>query len=168
MWGAISMSFGAMSEIVYLLAEDTESDAVLVKMEMERHTGAKLLAVRDGQEAIDYLLGTPPYNDRKQFPLPDIIVMDLKMPRLSGFDFLQWRRTEAPLELRVIPVIVFSGSDLQRDVWRAYELGANRYMVKPNDLATFRKQLSSMCENWGHYTQLVRRGRSPALGDSLL
>src|ERR1041385_2185430 len=161
MWGAISMSFGAMSEIVYLLAEDTESDAVLVKMEMERHTGAKLLAVRDGQEAIDYLLGTPPYNDRKQFPLPDIIVMDLKMPRLSGFDFLQWRRTEAPLELRVIPVIVFSGSDLQRDVWRAYELGANRYMQKPSDLADLREQLSTMVKSWGRFTKLPQPGAGP-------
>jgi CheY-like chemotaxis protein len=151
------IGFGDIPEVVYLLAEDSESDALLFRMEMGRHAGARLFTVQDGQEAIDYLQGVPPYDDRRQNPLPDIILMDLKMPRVDGFDFLQWRRTEAPVELRVIPVIVYSGSSLQRDVWRAYELGANRYMAKPLGLDTLRTQLSSTCEHWGQFTQLVKR-----------
>jgi CheY-like chemotaxis protein len=143
--------------MVFLLAEDTEEDALLVKMEMGRQQGVRLAMVSDGQEAIDYLLGNQPYNDRKQFPLPDIILLDLKMPRVSGFDVLQWRREAAPEELRVIPVIVMTGSALQEDVRHAYALGANRYMTKPSELGALRKQMSLMVENWGHNTELVNR-----------
>jgi CheY-like chemotaxis protein len=104
-------------------------------------------------------LGKQPYNDRKQYPLPDIILLDLKMPRLSGFDVLTWRRETASEELRVIPVIVMSGSALQEDVRRAYALGANRYMTKPNELTAFRQQMALMVENWGHNTELVNRSQ---------
>jgi CheY-like chemotaxis protein len=145
--------------MVFLLAEDTETDALLVKMEMDRQPGVRLMIVSDGQEAIDYLLGKQPYNDRKQYPLPDIILLDLKMPRLSGFDVLKWRLESAPEELRVIPVIVMSGSALQEDVRRAYALGANRYMTKPNELTAFRQQMALMVENWGHNTELVNRSQ---------
>jgi CheY-like chemotaxis protein len=150
-----------MSQVVYLLVEDTDADAQLVEMEMKRHADSRLIWVGDGQEAVDYLLGAQPYNDRKEHPIPDIILLDIKMPRLSGFDFLEWRRTSAPLELRVIPVIMYSGSDLQRDVWRAYELGANRYMQKPSDLADLREQLSTMVKSWGRFTKLPQPGAGP-------
>jgi CheY-like chemotaxis protein len=150
-----------MPELVYLYAEDVDVDALLVSREMARHPDSRLLRVNDGQEAIDYLLGTTRYEDRKRFPLPNIILLDVKMPRMNGFDFLQWRRAEAPPDLRVIPVIMFSSSNIQDDVWRAYQLGANRYMVKAGDLDTLGKQLAAMCENWGKYTELAQRNARP-------
>jgi CheY-like chemotaxis protein len=146
-----------MREFVFLLVEDTDADALLVKMEMARHPGVHLMMVEDGQDAIDYLLGTESYSDRKQFPLPDVILMDLKMPRVSGFDFLKWRREEAPEALRLIPVIVMSGSSLPKDVRRAYALGANRYMTKPAQLDVFRQRIALMVENWCRHTELVNR-----------
>jgi len=143
-----------MSEVIYLLVEDTETDAWLVKVEMGRQPHTRLTWVRDGQEAVDYLLGERPYNNREQYPLPDVILLDLNMPRMDGFEFLEWRRTSAPRDLRIITVIVFSSSNLQYDVCRAYELGANRYMVKPLDLAAFRTQITLMVSVWGRSSEL--------------
>ena len=65
-----------MDGMVYLLVEDTDTDALLVKMEMARHPGFRLIWVKDGQDGIDYLMGKQPYNDRKQFPLPDMIMLN--------------------------------------------------------------------------------------------
>src|ERR1043166_8030571 len=152
-----------MNGLTFLLVEDSDSDALLVKMEMARHADIRLIWVHDGQEAIDYLLGEPPFNDRAQYPLPDMIMLDLKMPRMSGFDVLQWRQQQAPVELRVIPVLVMSGSDLQQDAWRAYSMGANRYMTKPGNLGIMRRRIDLMVENWGEHTVLVKPDTSRSM-----
>jgi CheY-like chemotaxis protein len=146
-----------MPEIVFLLVEDTDTDALLVKIEMARYPGVRLMTAIDGQEAIDYLLGKPPYDDRKQFPLPDVILLDLKMPRISGFDFLKWRREEALEAFRLIPVIVLSGSSLTDDVRRAYALGANCFMSKPTGLDVLRQRMALTVDLWGRHTELVTR-----------
>jgi len=149
--------------MTFLLVEDSESDALMVKMEMARHAGIRLVWVHDGQEAVDYLLGEAPFNDRPQYPLPDMILLDLKMPRMSGFDVLKWRQEEAPIEVRVIPVVVLSGSDLEQDAWRVYSLGANHYMTKPADLDVLRRRITLMIEIWGEHTVLAKPGVSGAM-----
>jgi len=88
-----------------------------------------LQIVRDGQEAIDYLSGAGKFADRQKFPLPYLILLDLKMPRKTGIDVLEWLH-EQP-ELRCLPVVVFSSSAHRKDIARAYELGANGFVVKP-------------------------------------
>jgi CheY-like chemotaxis protein len=140
------------------LAEDSESDALMVKMEMARHAGTRLVWVQDGQEAVDYMLGKEAFNDRAKYPLPDLIVLDLKMPRMSGFDFLKWRQEQAPVEFRLTPVIVMSGSNLQADIRRGYELGANCFMTKVGDLSVLRRRISLMIENWCNHAELVEHG----------
>ena len=142
--------------MIYLLIEDSDPDAFLTQAELKRRPNARVERVKDGQEAIDYLLGTQPYNDRKRYPYPDVILLDLKLPRVDGFDFLEWRRTESPRELRVIPVVILSGSDLQEDVCRAYFLGANRYMAKPSGLERLRKQMELADEVWSQFTVLPK------------
>jgi DNA-binding response OmpR family regulator len=146
-----------MPNVVFLFAEDSEVDALFVKLEFARHPGVRLMIVKDGQEAIDYLVGGAPFNDRQQFPTPDVMLLDIKMPRISGFDFLKWRREEAPEDVRLMPVIVLSGSDLLEDVRRAYLLGANRYTVKCGNLDLLRERVTLMVQNWGRHTELVNR-----------
>jgi CheY-like chemotaxis protein len=115
---------------VILLAEDDEHDAMLIGRAFERRSGScTLKRVRDGQQAIDYLSGQGAYADRERFPLPFLVFLDLKMPRLDGFEVLQWLQAEP--EFKRLLVVVLTGSNLQADVDRAYELGANSYLVKP-------------------------------------
>ena len=133
----------------FLLVEDDPNDARLVQMEFERTSHVQLNWVQDGEQATHYLEGKPPYTDRAKFPLPDVILLDLKMPRLGGFEFLEWLHKESSEHLRLIPVIVMSGSDLQEDITRAYALGANCYLTKPPDWKQFREQLVRIGIFWG-------------------
>src|SRR2546423_3869107 len=137
----------------FLLVEDDLNDAKLVQMEFNHQPGVQLNWVADGEQAIQYLLGQPPFKERAAFPLPHVIILDLKMPRMTGFDFLQWLQKEAPEQLRLIPVIVMSGSNLQQDIVRAYQLGANCYLTKPPDWKKFREQLLRIGIFWGELVE---------------
>jgi CheY-like chemotaxis protein len=86
--------------------------------------------VRDGLEALDYLAGRGLFADRRIHALPDLILIDVKMPGLSGFDVLEWLGQQS--DLAIIPAVVVSSSDQQSDINRAYQLGANAYVVKPS------------------------------------
>jgi len=114
-----------------LVAEDDPTDAFFLQRAFAK-TGVMvgLRFVRDGQEAIDYLRGEPPFADRAVHPLPALLLLDLKMPRLNGFEVLHWLKTQ-PLLKRLL-VIVFSSSAEEGDINRAYDLGANSYLVKPH------------------------------------
>lgn len=118
------------SYIQILHVEDDPNDALLFQHAC-RKAGVcfDLRAVGDGDEAIAYLRGSATYGDRVSHPLPQLILLDLKMPRLSGFDVLSWLRTEG--EFRTLPVIVLTSSNHESDIERAYNLGANSYLVKP-------------------------------------
>jgi CheY-like chemotaxis protein len=113
-----------------LLAEDDPNDVLLIQRAFQK-AGFKdaLKVVRDGQQAVDYLAGNGSYADRERFPLPYLLLLDLKMPGTDGFEVLQWLRQEP--EMRRLLVVVLTSSNLQADVDRAYELGANSYLVKP-------------------------------------
>jgi CheY-like chemotaxis protein len=117
-------------EDLVLLVEDDPYDAKLIVRAVEK---ARFLnpieTVADGEAAVAYLSGQPPYDDRARYPLPVLILLDLKLPKLDGFEVLRWIRG-LPL-LRRIPVVVLTSSSLSADVGRAYDLGANSYLVKP-------------------------------------
>jgi CheY-like chemotaxis protein len=87
----------------------------------------------DGNKAIAYLKGADPYADRDKFPLPGVILLDLKMPIKTGFEVLGWMRSQA--SLKYLPVIVLTASKQEIDMKRAYDLGANAFVVKPNTMA---------------------------------
>jgi CheY-like chemotaxis protein len=131
-----------------LLVEDSAVDAWMVSRGLRDVPCAALKSVKDGQEAMDYLEGKGDYGNREKYPLPHMILLDLKMPRVSGFDFLKWLREQAPQDVRIIPVIVLSGSDLQEDVRKAYKLGANRFVAKTPDINLFARRLKHMAESW--------------------
>jgi CheY-like chemotaxis protein len=127
-----------------LLVEDDPDDVLLTRRAFAKaHFPTPLHVVSDGQGAIDYLGGEGEYADRGRFPLPLILLLDLKLPRRSGFEVLQWLRGQPGL--RRIPVVVLTGSGQSVDVNRAYDLGANSYLVKPvrsDDLTDLVKSLN--------------------------
>jgi len=104
----------------FLLVEDDLNDAYRVQREFREAHHLRLEVVRDGAEAVDYLAGHAHFTDRDKHPLPDVILLDIKMPRMNGFEFLKWFRNEAPCELRVTPVIVMTSSNLANDIRDAY------------------------------------------------
>jgi len=114
-----------------LIAEDDPSDVFLLQRAFTAAgVPAALHFVRDGQEAIDYLGGEASFADRASYPLPDLMLLDLKMPRLNGFDVLEWLRKQPGL--RRLLVTILTSSDQARDIDRAYDLGANSYLLKPH------------------------------------
>jgi len=110
--------------------EDDPNDVLLMKHACRAaNLGCEVEFVSDGEVAVAYLKGEDPYGDRQQYPLPDLLLLDLKMPRKTGFEVLEWIRKQSTL--RRLLVFIFTSSRHQDDINRAYELGANGYLVKP-------------------------------------
>jgi CheY-like chemotaxis protein len=113
-----------------LLVEDDPGDVFRIQRAFRKaNLVSSLAVVTDGEKAIQYLSGQDPYQDRDRSPLPVLVLLDLKLPRYSGFEVLSWLRTES--NLKQLPVVVLTSSDYQLDIDRAYELGANSYLAKP-------------------------------------
>lgn len=143
-------------DCVILLADDDAGDRELTRYALSEGTVAvDLRCVEDGEQAIDYLAGNPPFDQRSAHPLPDFMLLDLKMPKRSGFEVLEWVRSRA--ELRSLPIAVLSSSSERRDVERAYEAGASSYLVKSADLDAFAAALRSAAE----FAALMARKRAP-------
>jgi CheY-like chemotaxis protein len=128
-----------------LLVDDNPDDVLLMKRAFEATTiAAPLVVLGGGAAAIDYLSGSNPYADRVAHPLPVLMLLDLKMPRVSGFDVLAWLRAHPTLKR--LPVVVMTSSSQEEDVNRAYDLGVNSYIVKPSgtkQLAAVAAQIES-------------------------
>ena len=136
-----------------LLVEDDPHDVTLVSMAF-RDSSHELHVVCDGQHAVRYLSGTGIYSDRQQFPLPHVILLDLKMPRVNGLEFLKWLRHQSPGDLRLLPVIIMSSSDEPSDVKAAYALGVNSYLVKPIQWQEFQERMKALNLFWGSHTKV--------------
>lgn len=113
-----------------LLVEDNPKDVLLMQRAFRKANLANpLQVVEDGEAAIHYLSGEELYSDRNRYPLPVLILLDLKLPRKSGAEVLAWLR-EQP-KLKRLPVVVLTSSKEYADINKVYDLGANAYMVKP-------------------------------------
>jgi len=140
---------------VILLVDDNPHDVVLIRLAFRR-VGIidTIQLVKDGTEAMRYIRGEGAYADRHQFPLPTLVLLDLKMPQTSGFDVLQWIRDQA--ELASVVVVVMSGSKNDQDIERAYALGANSYLVKPTRF----EEMVRMMETLKDYPAWRKNGRA--------
>lgn len=133
-----------------LLVEDNESHALLVRRAFAKAQIANpLQVVGDGDKAVEYLAGTGAYADRERYPLPVLMLLDLKLPRRSGLEVLAWLR-EQPGLCR-LPVVVLTSSKESPDINRAYELGVNSYLVKQVSF----EGLTEIAKNVGLYWLLV-------------
>jgi len=120
-------------ETCILEVEDDKNEAFLLRYAFEQAgiTDAVHVAT-DGQMAIEYLAGSPPFADRLEYPLPKLVILDLNLPRKNGLEVLEWIRQQPVLKRLVI--ILFTSSCFPADVDRAYDLGANSFIEKPVDL----------------------------------
>jgi len=121
------------AESFIIVAEDDPNDVQLLKWAFAKAGLAALVHfVHDGAEAMDYLSGTPPFNDRTKYPFPNLMMLDLKMPCVNGFELLSWLRKQPSLDR--LEVAVMSGSCWQQDFERARALGTSLFLNKSLDL----------------------------------
>ena len=113
-----------------LLVEDDSNDILFIQRAFRRSKFNGLMqVVRDGDEAVAHLAGEGKYEDRNVYPLPGMIILDLKLPRRSGLEVLEWIRQQPVIKR--IPVVILTSSKEHKDVNRAYDIGVNSYLVKP-------------------------------------
>lgn len=133
--------------LVILLVEDDDNDIYFVRKATEASEGGHTVSgVHDGDEAIRYLTGQGQFSDREKFPLPNVVLTDLKMPNMDGFELLRWLRSNP--RYGIIPTIVYSSSHLEKDVREAYCLGANSFITKPLRLSEMVELLHVMYAYW--------------------
>jgi CheY-like chemotaxis protein len=138
---------GAPKILNVLLAEDDPNDLKLVTLALARQSvPARFFTVNDGEEVLSYLKGEGTFADRSAFPVPDLLVLDLKMPRLDGFEVVKWvRQNHRCIRL---PIVMLSGSGLDEDVEEAYRLGVNSYFRKPSSITALTTLLRTLATYW--------------------
>lgn len=130
-----------------LVADDDQNDVFFLRRALQKSGLAhSFFHVPDGQEAIDYLRGEASYADRTRYPLPALLFLDLKMPKVDGFDVLAWLRTKS--ELKSLPVVVLSSSSREDDMERARQMGANDYRVKPSEFEDLLLMARDVAARW--------------------
>ncbi len=134
-------------EIEILLVEDNLNDAELTLRALKKHNLAnKLFHVKDGEEALDFIFGRGGYSFRTVENCPKVIFLDLKLPKVDGLEVL--RQIKADPRTKVIPVVILTSSQEERDIVESYKLGVNSYIVKPVDFESFVHAVSEVGLYW--------------------
>ena len=130
-----------------LLVEDNPHDLELALRALKkRHLANKVVVARDGAEALDFIFGTGEYAHRQIEDRPKVVLLDLKLPKVDGLEVL--RRIKSDERTKVIPVVVLTSSEEERDIVESYRLGVNSYMVKPVDFEQFINCVSELGLYW--------------------
>src|SRR3982074_1818227 len=139
-----------------LLVEDNPNDVELTLQALRAsHLANDILVVRDGAEALDFIMCRGPYADRDISNGPKVILLDLKLPKVDGIEVL--RQTKADPRTKMIPIVVLTSSKEERDIVDSYQLGVNSYMLKPVDFAQFTESVRSLGLYWLVYNQAPHR-----------
>lgn len=133
--------------LIILLVEDNPDHAELVIRSMEDSQVAnRIFHVEDGEAALEYLFGRGSYMDKSIYPEPDLILLDLRLPKVDGLEVL--KEVKASPDLQTIPVVILTTSAAERDMAMAYEYHANSYVTKPVDFSTFNKLMTDLGFYW--------------------
>ncbi len=136
-----------MERKVILLVEDNADDEALTLRSLSKSkVGNEVVVVRDGVEALEYLLGTGDNDSENRGVLPEVILLDLKLPRIDGLEVL--RRIRAHERTKFVPVVVLTSSDEEPDLVESYRLGANSYVRKPVDFTRFAEAIRHLELYW--------------------
>jgi two-component system, response regulator len=136
-----------MNRKAILLVEDNANDEYLTLRALKKHNVAnEVVVARDGVEALDYLFGTGAHAGRDVRELPLVVLLDLKLPKVDGLEVL--RRVRADERTRLLPVVILTSSNEERDVIHGYELGTNSYVQKPVDFAAFMDAIGQLGLYW--------------------
>lgn len=136
-----------MSEKIILLVEDNEDDEELALLAFERSRIANaMVVVRDGQEALDYFFGTETNGGKDAKAMPQLVLLDLKLPKVGGLDVL--KRLRADPKTRRLPVVILTSSKEEEDMLTSYDLGANSYVRKPVDFTRFADAIQQLQMYW--------------------
>jgi CheY-like chemotaxis protein len=145
-----------VQESVLLLVEDDLADARLIQRAISKvEMPATVVHVADGDEAVHYFEGSGKFTDREKFPLPWLVVLDVKLPRRSGIEVLQWLRQQ-PKEYSSTPVVMLSSSSHSVDINTAYHYGANSYLVKPETTHRLESMMSLLKSYWFMHNEMPR------------
>ena len=136
-----------MDEKIILLVEDNADDEELtIRTLQKNHLKNKIVVVRDGVEALDYLFGTGEYSDRDLSVSPVLIMLDIKLPKLNGLEVL--KKIKSDSRTSIVPVVMLTSSDEEKDLIESYQLGANSYVRKPVDFSEFQKSIRQLALYW--------------------
>lgn len=136
-----------MQEATILLVEDNPDDEALTLRALKQNNiGNKIFVVRDGVEALDFLFYTNAYAGRDPHDMPQLILLDLKLPKVDGLEVL--RRLRADERTRLLPVVILTSSDEEQDLIESYESGANSFMRKPVDFTEFVESVRQLGLYW--------------------
>lgn len=150
-----------MPDKTVLLVEDDSSDVRLIQRAFNKlNEPVPMIRLTDGDDVVDYLGGKAPYENRALYPIPDLMLLDIKLPRRSGFEVLQWLRNQNS-GLKRLPVIMLTSSRHSADINRAYDLGANSYLAKPETAAGLQEMATQFRSYW------LSCNKSPDLSDGL-
>ncbi len=134
------------SRTILLVEDDPDHEALAIRALRKNNIANHTHVVRDGAEALEYLFTTGRYADRNPSHLPRVVLLDLKLPKVDGFEVLQ--RLRAHDRTRLLPVVVLTSSDEQRDIVRSYDLGVNSYVRKPVDFNQFMEATRQLGMYW--------------------
>jgi CheY-like chemotaxis protein len=130
-----------------LLVEDNPDDALLMKRALEKAgIAGNVQIATDGKQAIEYLTGAGSFSDRRAFPLPQLILLDLQLPQMHGLKVLEWIRSQP--QFRSTVVVVLSSSRQTGDIQLAYKLGSNSYLLKPPSLEKLYEMVGAIALYW--------------------
>ena len=149
-------------QMVILVVDDLENDIFLIRRAFEQ-AGVKnpIFVVRDGEEAVSYLEGDGKFSNRAEFPLPDLMLLDLKLPKMDGFEVLEWVRKHPAF--KGLRIVALTSSEDIYDVNAAYHLGANSFLVKPLEFENYPAMMRTLASFWLEHSEAPEITR-PAKG----
>lgn len=150
----------AAGKVVVLLVEDDQDHAELVMRYLTMHpVASRVFHVTDGQQALDYMFHTGGYSKVDAYPVPQVILLDLRLPKVDGIEVLRTLKNSQPLDR--IPIVVLTTSGEERDIAAAYSSKANSYVIKPLDSATFGALMKDLGFYWLEWNQPPVSGSGP-------
>ena len=143
-----------MSDVILLVEDNPDDEALTIRAFAKHKIHNEIVVVRDGAEALDFLFGTGVHAGRDLSVMPHVVLLDLKLPKIDGLEVL--RRIRADDRTRLMPVVILTSSNEERDLIEGYSLGANSYVRKPVDFAQFVEAVRQLGLYW-----LVLNSRAP-------